>query len=104
MKVLIDNCVHQLIMDFYKIAMIKHISLDEMTVARKIDRLYKALDTLGLYANSYPLARLKQDWIAKGYKEYIYEDFHFAYQVYVRDDSSEIVNVHDVCHSYLYKE
>lgn len=104
MKVHINTGVHQQIHDFYKIAMIKHISLDEITVARKIDRLYKALDSLGLYANSYPLARLKQDWISKGYKEYIYEDFHFAYQVYICDDGSEIVNIHDVCHSYLYKE
>ena len=72
-----------------------------ITVTRKIQRLYEALEALD-YAYIYPLARLKSDWIKKGYREYICEDFHFAYQIYILDDGERIVRIHDAVHSLLY--
>ena len=104
MNVYIDKLVHQQIIEFYEVAMAKHITLDEVTVSHKIDRLYDALNNLGLYAMSFPLARLKQGWIANGYREYLYDDFHFAYQIYEREDGTQIVRVHEACHSFLYHE
>ena len=82
--------------------MFKHGALDELTIIKKIQRLYDALEALGDYAYIYPLARLKDDWIKKGYREYICEDFHFAYQIYMMDDGERIVRIHDAVHSLLY--
>lgn len=102
MKVVVDKRVYQIINEFYKNALLNHPALDEETVMRKIRRLRKALDSLGRFASSLPLARVKTDWIARGYREYIVEDFHFAYQIYKKEDGECIVRVHDACHSLLY--
>lgn len=102
MKVFIDKEVHESLMDFYETAMLRHITLDEATVLKKIDRLYDALESLGDTADIYPLARLKQDWILKGYREFICEDFHFAYQTYILESGERIVRIHDAVHSLLY--
>lgn len=102
MKVYIEQTVHKQIEQFYEEALLKHDALDELTVTKKIQRLYDALEALGDYAYIYPLARLKSDWIKKGYREYICEDFHFAYQIYVLDDGERIVRIHDAVHSLLY--
>ena len=79
MDVYIDKSVHSKIIRFYEAAMRNHITLDENTINRKIDRVYK------------------------GYREYIFENLHFAYQIYERKDGTRIVRVHDICHSLLYK-
>ena len=102
MKVYIDKAVHEEIMSFYRAALAHHITLDEITVLKKIDRLYDALESLGDYAEIYPYARLKPDWISKGYHEFICEDFHFAYQIYQLGGGEMIVRVHDAVHSLLY--
>ena len=102
MRVFIDNAVHEQIEAFYEKALQRHITLDEATVVRKINRLYDALESLETCASIYPLARLKAEWIEKGYREFICEDFHFAYQIYALDDNEEIVRVHDAVHSLLY--
>lgn len=67
MKVFIDKAVHEEIVSFYEVAMNHHITLDEATVLKKIDRLYDAMESLGTYGEIYPIARLKADWISKGY-------------------------------------
>lgn len=103
MKVYIDNHVHQQLESFYENALLLHEALDEMTIMKKIDRLYEALESLGTYARIYPLARYKEEWIKLGYKEFICEDFHFAYQIYIVEDGSEIVRIHDAVHSLLYQ-
>lgn len=46
MRVFIDKTVHEKIVDFYEAAMQSHITLDEATVIRKIDRLYDAIESL----------------------------------------------------------
>lgn len=102
MRVFIDKEVHDEIMSFYMAALSHHITLDEVTVLKKIDRLYDALESLGDFAEIYPYARLKADWILKGYHEFICEDFHFAYQIYQLEDGERIVRVHDAVHSLLY--
>ena len=102
MKVYIDHTVHWQIERFYEDALLKHDALDKQTITKKIQRLYDALEALGGYAYIYPLARLKSDWINKGYREFICEDFHFAYQIYVLDDGERIVRIHDALHSLLY--
>ena len=75
MRVFIDKEVHLQIEAFYEAAMRHHITLDEATVIKKIDRLYDAMESLGTYAEIYPLARLNRAWISKGYQEFICEDF-----------------------------
>ena len=104
MRVFIDKEVHRQIESFYEAAMAHHITLDEATVIKKIDRLYDALESLGTYAEIYPIARLKSDWISKGYQEFICEDFHFAFKVEQMISGERIVIVHDAVHSLLYRE
>jgi hypothetical protein len=102
MEVYIDKEVHQKLVSFYQAALSHHEALDKATVVNKIIRLYDALDSLGDTAEIYPIACLKQDWISKGYREFLCEDFHFAYQIYELDEGERIVRVHDVVHSMSY--
>ncbi|MBQ8958026.1 MAG: hypothetical protein IJ057_05935 [Bacteroidales bacterium] len=102
MKVFIDKKVHLQIESFYEAAMAHHIALDEAVVIKKIDRLYDAMESLGTYAEIYPTAHLNNDWIPKGYQEFICEDFHFAYKIYTLEDGERIVRIHDAVHSLLY--
>ena len=102
MEVYIDEEVHKKLISFYQAALKNHEALDEATVVNKINRLYDALDSLGDTAEVFPIARLKEDWISKGYQEFLCEDFHFAYQIYDLDDGEKIVRVHDVTHSMSY--
>lgn len=102
MKVYVDKRVHRQIESFYENALLLHEALDEITIKRKVDRLYDALEGLGTYAQIYPLARYKKEWIILGYREFICEDFHFAYQIYTIEDGTEIVRIHDAVHSLLY--
>ena len=103
MEVYIDKEVHEELVSFYRSALKNHESLDEATVVNKINRLYDALDTLGETAEIFPRARLNEDWISKGYREFLCEDFHFAYQIYELDDGEKIVRVHEAIHSMLYR-
>lgn len=102
MKVYIERHVHDQIEDFYESALLNHEALDEMTIIKKVNRLYDALESLGTYATIYPFARLKEERKKKRYREYICEDFHFAYQIYMLEDGSEVVVIHDAVHSLLY--
>ena len=102
MQVLISKRVHLAIEEFYDIALQYHPALDEITVIKKMQRLYDAMESLGQYAHIYPLARYKNDWIKKGYQEFICEDFHFAYSIVENEYGEEIVLIEDACHSFLY--
>jgi len=80
----------------------KHITLSETIVEAKKNRLLEALDSLGDFPNLYPLARLKASWRKRGYRECIFEDFHFAYEI-VEVDNEHLIAVSDAVHSLLYK-
>lgn len=102
MKIYIDRKVHYEIERFYETSLLLHEALDEVTVNKKIDRLYDALEGLSIYAHIYAKARYKQEWIDAGYQEFICEDFHFAYQICLNEYGEEIVRIKDACHSLLY--
>ena len=102
MKVYIDQQVHWRIEDFYGNARLNHIALDGVSIMTKVDRLYNSLESLGTYARIYPVARFKKEWIDKEYREYICEDFHFAFQIYTLENGTEIVRIHDAVHSLFY--
>lgn len=102
MRVVIDSKVHASIQEFYDAAMMRHATLDFQTVQKKITRLYDSLETLGSYPALYAKARLKEDWVASSWREYICEDFHFAYEICEDDNGEDYVWVRDAVHSMLY--
>ena len=51
MKVFIDKRVHHCIDEFYDHALLNHEALDEVTVIKKVQRLYDALEALGVCSN-----------------------------------------------------
>jgi hypothetical protein len=102
MRIYIKSRVHEQIDEFYDYALHKHITLSERIVDAKKKRLYAALGSLSDFPSLYPLARLKQSWRKKGYRECIFEDFHFAYEI-VEVDDEQIIAVSDATHSFLYK-
>lgn len=69
MQVFIDNHVHVSIERFYEATLELHPALDEVTVMKKIERLYSALESLGMYPTIYAIARYKKSWQKKGVHE-----------------------------------
>ena len=102
MKVLVDKKVVSQIDAFYIAAMSRHVTLSEGTVLAKKDRFMSALRSLPEYYHIYPKARLKKEWIASGWHEFICEDFHLAYEVCVDEDGKAFIWVRDAVHSLLY--
>ena len=102
MKVIIEEQVHQSILEFYAISMRLHPTLDEEIVMAKVERLVGAMNDLGKHPFIYADARLKKSWIESGYKETIVEDFHIAYKVETDEDGEQYVAVYDAVHSKLY--
>jgi truncated hemoglobin YjbI len=102
MIVIIEERVHQVIDEFYDYALAHHEALDYETILKKVNRLYAALESLAVKGLIYPKARLKEEWTKQGYKEFIYEDFHFAFQIYEIENQIKVVRVHDACHSLTY--
>ncbi len=102
MKVIIDKKVQTSIQDFYDAAMERHITLSYTSVIDKMNRLYDSLEDLGKIPSLYAKSRLKEDWVKAGWREYICEDFHFAYEICTDDDGEDYVWVHDAVHSLLY--
>ena len=52
---IIDDRVHDIIENFYKVSLRLHPTLDEVTVEKKKDRLYAALETLQEFPFNIPL-------------------------------------------------
>ena len=102
MQVIIEREVVSAITDFYAVSLMLHPTLDRQTVIDKVNRLYDAVDMLGIMPNAFPKARLKQSWIDAGYREMIAEDFHFAFRVEQLYNGEKTVVVYDACHSLLY--
>ncbi len=102
MRVVFDNKVHLAIQDFYDVAMQRHCTLNYECVIDKIRRMYASVESLGSYPALYAKARLKEEWIKAGWREYICEDFHFAYEICTGDDGEDFVWVRDAVHGMLY--
>ena len=103
MRVIVDDRVHDVIENFYKVSLRLHPTLDEMTVERKKDRLYDALETLQEFPFRNAEARHKEEWKRRKYLVLICEDFLFGYKVYTDPETKEqYVYVHDVVYSSLY--
>lgn len=105
MIIRIDNSVHAEIENFYTVSMQLHPTLDEAVVQAKKERLYAAIRSLKDYAYIHPMARYKRSWIDAGYREFIAEDFHFAYRIFIIEETGEpVAYVIDACHSLLYHD
>ena len=104
MRVVIDRKVHEKIQMFYDKAIELHEALDYATVDKKITRLYASVNKLSENATIYRRARVIPEWISKGYREMIHEDFHFAFDIVELEDGECIVYVFDAVHSYLNHE
>lgn len=50
----------------------------------------------------YAKSRLKEEWIKNGWREYLCEDFHFAYEICRDEVEGDFVWIHDAVHSLLY--
>ncbi len=102
MRVLVENKVRECIDTFYIAAMVNHPSLSEETVMNKKQRLISSLQSLGEMPTLYAKSRLKEEWIRNGWREFLCEDFHFAYEICEDEEEGEFVWIHDAVHSLLY--
>ncbi len=103
MKIVVEEHVHQAIDSFYDAAILKHWhTLSYEAVKCKKNRLYDGLESLANYATIFPKARLKSEWIEKGWQEFICEDFHFAYEITIDVRGETVIVIHDAVHSFLY--
>ena len=104
MRVIVHETVYQAVDEFYAAAIANHPALDIQTVLNKEERLYNALQTLGKTYYLSPDARFVLDWKQKGYKDFIYEDFHFAFHVVAIPSGELVVAVEDARHSLLFHD
>lgn len=103
MKIIIKQRVHQAIDDFYTASILRHWhTLSYETVENKKKRLYAGIRSLVDYHTIFGAARLKEEWIHKGWQEFICEDFHFAYEYGIDEDGAPTIIVHDAVHSLMY--
>ena len=104
MRLFIDEKVHRAIDNFYDVSVLLHYNtLSYETVMSKKQRLYNGIRTLSDMSGVYAKARLKQEWIDAGWREFICEDFHFAYEVCDDEFGVPYIWVHDAVHSLLYR-
>lgn len=101
MKVVINPEVFDILDDFYRISRDRHITLSLETCLAKIDRLETAIMDFAKYAEILHSEPYRDDWKKKGYNEFIAEDFHFAYKIYVLPDGEKVLRIHDAVHSLL---
>ena len=104
MRVIVHEHVYQVVDDFYSEAIARHPALDLQTVLDKEERMYNALQTLGRTYYLYNEPRYILDWKRKGYLDFIYEDFHFAFRVAVLPSGEMVVSVEDARHSLLFHD
>ncbi len=104
MRVIIKDSVYQAVEDFYIAAMENHPTLDIQTVLKKEERLFNALQTLGDTYYLHGESRYVLDWKRKGYSDFIYEDFHFAFHIAVLPSGEVVISVEDARHSLLFHD
>ena len=101
MKVVIDSQVYNVLDEFYEKSREAHVTLGLSECLAKIDRLEHSMLQFAEYAEVFHKEPYRQDWCKAGYYEYITEDFHFAYRVYVLPNGEKVLRYHDAVHSYL---
>ena len=102
MNAVVDSVVWEKIDAFYDAALARHVTLGEETVIKKKNRLVSSLDDLGKCPALYAKTRQKDEWLSAGWREYICEDFHFAYEICEDDNGDDYVWIRDAVHSLLY--
>lgn len=101
MRVVIDPQVYNVLDEFYKASREAHITLGLSKCLAKIERLELSMRQFAEYAEIFHKEPYRQDWRDAGYYEYITEDFHFAYRVYVLPNGEKVLIYHDAVHSFL---
>lgn len=101
MRVVIDPQVYNVLDEFYKVSREAHITLGLSECLAKIERLELSMRQFAEYAEIFHKVPYRQDWRDAGYYEYITEDFHFAYRVYVLPNGEKVLIYHDAVHSFL---
>ena len=104
MRVIVRDKVYEALDEFYAVSMKRHPTLDLQTVLNKENRLFEALQSLG---ENYFLCREPRyilDWRRKGYKDFMYENFHFAFHVAVLPTGEMVVAVEDVRHDLMFHD
>lgn len=104
MRLVVDKRVYEKVIHFYDVAIDLHPSLDEIMVLRKEKRLFESLQFLTIFPKAYGFAKHNQAWEEAGYREFICEDFHFAYTIRTLKSGEQVVLVVDAVHSLLYHE
>lgn len=104
MRVIVRDKVYEALDDFYAASLKKHPSLDLQTVLDKEERMFQALQTLGEDYYLYHEPRYVLDWIQKGYADFMFESFHFAFHVVVLPTGEMVVAVEDVRHDLLFHD
>lgn len=104
MKLIVSPKVRHEILAFYAEALKRYPTLDESVIRKKVDRLFDSLGALTQYPGAYASARVRPDWKSAGYREYLCEDFHFAYEICLDIDGEECILVVDAVHSLLNHE
>ncbi|MGN1247860.1 MAG: hypothetical protein ACI4UO_04650, partial [Paludibacteraceae bacterium] len=79
-------------------------SLSKETVTNKVLRMYRALKSVGVCPTMYPKALFVSEWREKGYRDFKFDNFHFAYRVCTTEDGEQIVSIEDVRHDLLFHD
>ena len=101
MTVVIDPQVYDVLDEFYEKSREAHVTLGLSECLAKIDRLEHSMLQFAEYAEVFHKEPYREDWRKAGYYEYITEDFHFAYRVYVLPNGEKVLRYHDAVHSFL---
>ena len=101
MHVVIDPKVFEILDEFYTISCKKHVTLSFEECISKINRLEHAMKEFSQYAEILHKEPYRKDWRDLGYSEFVSEDFHFAYRIYILPNGEKVLRYHDAVHSYL---
>lgn len=102
MRVVIDPLVYNVLDEFYQASREAHVTLGLSECLDKINRLEQSMLRFADYAEVFHKEPYRHDWREAGYYEYVIEDFHFAYRVYLLPNGEKVLRYHDAVHSFLY--
>ena len=102
MQIVIDQKVFDVLNEFYTISCKEHITLSLEECISKINRLECAMREFSQFAEILHKEPYRNDWRDLGYSEFVSENFHFAYRVYILPNGEKILRYHDAVHSLLH--